>query len=508
MSLSSSRLRRSRAVSCPGRLLAGQFSAGCMIGLMLFLPGSPLGTVARAGLVEIKPAPQELKRRLEAQRAAVQSANPHMIIEASEKLVALALRQMGEWRMQQEAYPQAIELYRNSLLLEDSPETRADLANGGERAKQARQPESADLDNPDPAAGPSMSALKSAKLTPAQLEHGKTQEKRLRQILSSSYNDWGAAEARQQKYLQALIHFHEAERWSASTPGLMRNIGLAAAKVGDNVEAARALKLVVKHDPKDSIAAAVLAISLFATERYADAAQVFAGLGESALTDPEMAYAWAFSLAQSNQPKQASAILDKLTSRQMPSEMLVSIGEVYNNIGDYEHALICFRKAVKQDPSVKKAHDDAGSALIRMDRPAEAIPEFQAELKLNPGEPDTQYRLAYALLQTSQEDQAITVLRMLVAAHPNHARARYDLGKELLETGKTEEAIQNLEAAAHLDPERAYVHYQLQSAYRKAARTSDADRELQLYRKIKERDRGRTPPQTEAGSVPEVDHQN
>ncbi len=66
------------------------------------------------------------------------------------------------------------------------------------------------------------------------------QEKRLRQILGTSYNDLGAAEARQQKYLQALIHFHEAERWSASTPGLMRNIGLAAAKVGDNVEAARA----------------------------------------------------------------------------------------------------------------------------------------------------------------------------------------------------------------------------------------------------------------------------
>ena len=50
------------------------------------------------------------------------------------------------------------------------------------------------------------------------------------------------------------------------------------------------------------------------------------------------------------------------------------------------------------------------------------------------------------------------------------------------------------------------MHYQLQSAYRKAARTSDADRELQLYRQIKERDRGRTPPPTEAGDVPDVDH--
>jgi tetratricopeptide (TPR) repeat protein len=434
----------------------------------------------------------------------VQSANPQAIAEASQKLVALALRQMAAWRMQQTAYPQAVELYRNSLLLEDTPETRADLATVEDRAK-GRPPAPADSDSVDPAASPPMSVLKSAKLTPAQLQHGKLQEKRLRQILSTSYNDWGAAEARQQKYLQALIHFHEAERWSPSTPGLMRNIGLAAAKVGDNVEAARALKIVVKHDPKDKVARSILAISLFATEHYAEAAQAFAALGEAAVTDPDMAYAWAFSLARTNQSKQASAILEKLTSRQMPPEMLVSIGEVYNHLGDYAHALTCFQKAIQQDPSIKKAHDDAGSSLIRLDRPAEAIPEFRAELKLNPDEPDTQYRLAYVLLQTSQGDEAITVLRKLVAAHPNHARARYDLGKELLETGKTDEAIENLEAAAKLDPERAYVHYQLQSAYRKAARTGDADRELQLYRQIKERDRGRIPPQTEADGVPDMD---
>jgi tetratricopeptide (TPR) repeat protein len=499
-------LRRFKAVSWPGRLLAGQFSAAfILIALMLLVPGSPLGATARTIQVEINPGSQELKRRVEAQRAAVQSANPATIIEASEKLVALALRHMGEWRMQQKAYPQAIELYRNSLLLEDSPETRTDLAAAEERAKQSHLGP-ADVESVDPAAAPSLSVVKSAHLTPAQLQRGKMQEKRLRQILGTSYNDLGAAEARRQKYLQALIHFHEAERWSASAPGLMRNIGLAAAKVGDNVEAARALKIVVKHDPKDRVAQAILAISLFATERYADAAQVFSTLGDAALADPNMAYAWAFSLAHTNQPKQASAILEKLTSQQVPPEMLVSIGEVYNHLGDYEHALACFRKAIQQDPSVKKAHDDAGSALIRLDRPAEAIPELQAELKLNPDEPDTQYRLAYALLQTGQANQAIDVLRALIAAHPNHARGRYDLGKELLDTGKTEEAIQNLEAAAQLDPERAYIHYQLQSAYRKAARTSDADRELQLYRQIKERDRGRTPPQTEAGGVPDVDH--
>ena len=313
MPLPSFRLRPPQAVSWPAWLLASRFSTASILIALLTGSGSLLGATARASQIQTNAASQELSRRAEAQRAALQSANPQAISEASAKLIALALRQMGEWRAQQKAYPQAIELYRNSLLLEESPETRADLATAEELAKQRRATGPADGDSVDPAAAPSTSALKSAKLTPAQLQHGKMQEKRLRQILGTSYNDLGAAEARQQKYLQALVHFHEAERWSASTPGLMRNIGLAAAKVGDNVEAARALKIVVKHDPKDRVASALLAISLFATERYAEAAQVFGTLGDAALSDPNMAYAWAFSLAHTNQPKQAGEILGKLT---------------------------------------------------------------------------------------------------------------------------------------------------------------------------------------------------
>ena len=106
--------------------------------LMLFVPGSRSGATARTSQMQTNAGSQELSRRVEAQRAAVQSANPQTISEASEKLIALALRQMGEWRVQQKAYPQAIELYRNSLLLEDSPETRADLAAAEEHAKQSR----------------------------------------------------------------------------------------------------------------------------------------------------------------------------------------------------------------------------------------------------------------------------------------------------------------------------------------------------------------------------------
>lgn len=438
---------------------------------------------------------QQLRQRLQSQQSAVQDGNPQTITDASHKLVALVLRTLGDWRLRQTSYPQAAQLFRVSLELEDSPETRSALSTASDRAQQAGQPLPADLDSVDTAATPSANVLKASRITPAQMRLGNAEERKLRKILASSYNDWGTAEARQQKYSQSMVHFHEAERWDRSTPGLMRNIGLAAVKLGDDKEAARALRFAVRQDPKDATCQTLLAMSLFSTRQYAEASRHFATVRESALSDPQMTYAWAFSLSQSNQPKQARLLLSKLTAQSLTAETLVDVGEVYSGLGDYNDALVCFRKAVALDPSIRKAHDDAGSALLRLDRPAEAIPELQAELKVNPSDPDVQYRLAYALIQTSQPDRAVPLLREIVSTHPDHARARYDLGRELLRDGKTDEAIQNLEAAAHLDPDRDYIHYQLQAAYRKAGRPQDADRELKVYREIKARNRQRPAPQ-------------
>ena len=47
---------------------------------------------------------------------------------ANQQLIALALREMGQLRLLESAYPQAIELYRNSLAVRDIPDTRVDLA--------------------------------------------------------------------------------------------------------------------------------------------------------------------------------------------------------------------------------------------------------------------------------------------------------------------------------------------------------------------------------------------
>jgi tetratricopeptide (TPR) repeat protein len=331
--------------------------------------------------------------------------------------------------------------------------------------------------------------LERTRLTPEQLEEAEQRVKALRAILGTSYNDWGTSEARRGQYGMALSHFHDAEKWDDSAPGLMRNIGLAALKLGDNDEAARAFRVAVSKDPNDTQARAMLAISLYSSRKFAAAAKAFGEVGDSVYRDPRLTYAWAYSLAKANDPKKTIEVLGKLTAQPLPKEMWMTAGDVYTQVDDYEDALRCFGKAIELDPTTERAHHFAGVALIRLGRPSEAIPELEAELKLSPNDPDTQYNLAYALLETSQKDQAMAILQKLTTEHPNHAQAQYQLGKELLNSGDKNGAVAHLEAAARLEPNVDYIAYQLQAAYRKAGRTSDADKEMQVYREIKDNQR-------------------
>lgn len=317
----------------------------------------------------------------------------------------------------------------------------------------------------------------------------KLEESALSKILASALNDLGTSEARQEKFDLALAHFHEAEQWHPDTPGLMRNIGMAAVRVSNYPEAVRTLRQVLANDPHDRVVRSLLGTALYSMHNFAEAARAFAPLGDAALQEPELAYAWADSLIKTTQFVQATALLDKLEKESLPAETVVLIAQAWSQMGNYPRAVASCHRALQLDPKLAQAHFIAGMALIRSDHPADAVPEFRSELQLDPGNNDAQYDLAFALLQLSHNDEAVTLLRAVLARDPDHAQANYELGRELLDEGKKQEAIRYLEAAARLNPKLDAVHYQLQSAYRSVGRKQEADRELNIYRDMKAKNR-------------------
>jgi tetratricopeptide (TPR) repeat protein len=467
----------------------------------------------------------ELRSRQESLAVAKNSGDPAAIADASRQVIASTLHQIGRLGLINGTVPEPIAVLRRSIDFEDSPDTHVDLgaayfASGhlSECLSEATNTIAASPGNARAwhlyrkvllakkdyarAEDARREALRLAGGETTQLDVGitehptarqrqsaKAQERELSKILANALIDLGTTEARQQKFDLALAHFHEAERWRADTPGLMRNIGMAAVRVSDYPEAVRALRPVVAANPSDQVARSVLGTSLFSIQNFAEAVRVFTPLGDSALREPELAYAWADSLINTTQFPQATALLDKLEKQSLSAETLVLVARAWSQMGNYQRAVDSCHRALELDPKLTQTHFIAGMAQIHASHPVDAVAEFRSELELDPGNNDVQYHLAFALLQLSRSDEALDLLRGVLTRDPNHMQANYELGRELLNQGKKEEAIRYLEAAARLNPQLDAVHYQLQSAYRAVGRRDDADRELKIYREMKAKNR-------------------
>jgi tetratricopeptide (TPR) repeat protein len=343
--------------------------------------------------------------------------------------------------------------------------------------------------NTDPFAKVDASVIARSNLTKEQRSVADAQENRLRSILGLGFNDLATSEAVDHQYLAALGHYKEAERWDPHIPGLAKNLGLSAFRVHNYPEAIRGLSQALDAKPTDKPLRAMLGMSYFGAEKFTDAAKTFSPLGLPGMQDSTVGYAWATALARTNEPKKASDVLSEFEKINRSNDVLLLVGQLWIEIGDYARSVDTLHTALQADPSLLKAHYFAGQANIRWQHWPEAAAEFQAELTLTPGDPDSTYNLGFVYLQQSKVDEAVALFQQVIAVYPDHPNSQYQFGKILLDRGQVKEAIDHLEVATRLSPQTDYMHYQLQAAYRKESRIADADRELEIYKELKAKQR-------------------
>lgn len=439
-------------------------------------PTAP-GAKAHAGA---SPADAELSRRINAADAARTSGNAEAIGEANRKVIALALRELGNLRSHEHAYPQAIELYRQSLTFEDAVATQADLTAAQKAAGPSTATAAADL-----FARPNASTFARAHFATEQRASAQTRETQLRRILSASLNDLATSEAARNQYAEALTHLQHAGKWDPATPGLDRNLGYCAFKVNDYPEAIRSLSRALQAQPQDDPVRAMLGLSYFGTNDYKDAAKIFEPLGARGMQDASIGYAWAVSLSRSGDLKKAADVLDHFENSGLSNGALLLVGQLWTEMTDYQHAVAVFEKVLQRDPSLPSAHFFEGLAYLRWEKWSQAAADMQAELALVPGDLDAKYTLGFIDLQQQRVDAALALFSEVVAAQPTYANAQYQIGKIMLDRGQLDDAIKHLQIAARLTPDAYFIHYQLYLAFRKLSRPADADRELEIYKKLK-----------------------
>jgi tetratricopeptide (TPR) repeat protein len=320
------------------------------------------------------------------------------------------------------------------------------------------------------------------------------EEDQLRAILGASFSDLATSEAIRRDYPSALAHYQEAERWNPAVPSLLRNLGVAAFRAQNYEECARALSQVVANNSSDAVARAMLGSAYFGLENYREAARVIAPLGDRAMHDPTLGYAWAASLSRLGELTQATQILREYEKTELSPDAILLVGQLWTDMADYSRAVQAFHRGLDRDPSLAKAHYFAGLAQLHWEHTNEAVEEFNAALKVNPDDPDAKIGIGYVYLQQAKNVEAIELFRSVIATHPENGNAHYQLGKLLLNGDNVQEAVAHLEAAARALPQSDYVHYQLQAAYRKESRTAEADRELQIYKELKAKNRELTVP--------------
>jgi tetratricopeptide (TPR) repeat protein len=137
------------------------------------------------------------------------------------------------------------------------------------------------------------------------------------------------------------------------------------------------------------------------------------------------------------------------------------VARVAYHSGDYDAAFDKYREATERDPNDAESFSNAGQALVRLGRVAEAVPYFQRAIELNGNRWAYRFNLARAHGLLSQWDQAVEQYRVAAGLFPGDYATEYNLGMALHKRGSEAEAVGCFKRAIALRPSEADLYLSL-----------------------------------------------
>ncbi len=135
------------------------------------------------------------------------------------------------------------------------------------------------------------------------------------------------------------------------------------------------------------------------------------------------------------------------------------------------------RKALELEPRLPLAHLLLGQLALSRSLTADAIAEFEAEIKINPMDGEVYERLGDSYVRASRYEDAQQALNCALLLEPNSTGPYILLGQVLLKREDPLTALNYLIRAEHMDPSNHLTHLLLGQAYRALGRKEDATRE-------------------------------
>jgi protein O-mannosyl-transferase len=154
---------------------------------------------------------------------------------------------------------------------------------------------------------------------------------------------------------------------------------------------------------------------------------------------------------------------------------------------DYRSELAIFRDTVAKCPGNARARYNLGMILAGLNRPPEAITEYETALRIKPDYEEAHYNLGIALAKIpGRLPDAISHFESALRIKPNDAEAHNNLGIALASIpDRSLDGIAHFEAALRIKPDYAEAHYNLGIALAKIPdRLPDAILEYEAALKI------------------------
>lgn len=167
----------------------------------------------------------------------------------------------------------------------------------------------------------------------------------------------------------------------------------------------------------------------------------------------------------------------------------------YENPTTQYQAVEQFEQALALAPDSARERLNYGLALLKAGRTEDGIAELKKVQQQEPDLPHTWFNLGMAYKRDADYERARAQLERMVELVPDEPISHFNLGVLYKLAGDAERSLDHFEQAARHGPELAGPHFQLYNAYQAAGRAGDAERELALFREIKESQEGAAVPE-------------
>jgi len=255
------------------------------------------------------------------------------------------------------------------------------------------------------------------------------------------------------------------------------------------VQARTLAEEVVRSDLKDAQARFLLGSVLFHLEDYAGARDQLE-VAVAANPDFKSGYLLGRTYLVLHDEKRARMLFDEMVNGLGDSALLhIYFGRAYSLMDYPEQADSEFKKAIFKDGNAADAHYYRALAYLRHDESAgyvKAIPEFEAELKINPNDVRSHYMLGYIALKQGRFAQAEAELSKAAALQPD-VNTLVNLAEVYTaeeRAGDAEITLRRAITASQKDPldqqRSGRAHYLLGRLLMKAGHLEEAKKEMTI----------------------------